>query len=139
MNMFKPSKAKSVAEYLNTAANEQKEMLIFLHDFIKRIVSKLKVHFANNMIGYGSFPYKNAKKEMIEWPTVALACQKNYVSIYICSIVDGQYLVEKYKNELGKVKIGRSCISFKKLEDINLPVLEKVLLMAEKHPGLVKA
>lgn len=136
--MFKPTKAKSVKEYLDTAPKERKEIILFLHQFIQKVAPNLKSHFANNMLGYGSFPYKNYKKEMILWPTVALANQKNYVSIYICSIVDGQYVAEKYKNELGKVKIGRSCISFKKLEDINLLVLKKVLRIAEKHPGMVK-
>lgn len=138
MNMFKAKKAKTVKEYLDAVPAERKEMLLFLDKFIKTVVPKLKSHFANNMLGYGSFTYKNYKKEMIEWPTVALASQKNYVSIYVCSIVDGQYVVEKYKNELGKVTVGRSCISFKKLEDVNLPVLKKVLKEAEKYPGLVK-
>lgn len=136
--MFQPTKAKSVKEYIDAVPAERKKIVLFLNNFIKKIVPKLKVHFANNMLGYGSFPYKNYKKEMIEWPTVALASQKNYVSIYICSIVDGQYVAEKHKKELGKVKVGRSCISFKKLEDINLFALKKVLKVAEKHPGLVK-
>ena len=137
MNMFKQTKAKSVKEYLDDLPKERKAMVLSLHNFIKKTVPKLKVHFANNMLGYGSFPYKNYKKENVEWPTVALASQKNYVSIYICSIVDGQYIAEKYKKELGKVKVGRSCISFKKLEDVNLPVLRKVLRAVGKSPGLV--
>lgn len=137
MNMFKPTKAKTVKGYLDAVPKERKEMVLSLHNFIKKSVPKLKAHFANNMLGYGSFPYKNYKKEMIKWPTVALANQKNYVSIYVCSIADGQYVAEKYKKELGKVKVGRSCISFKKLDDINLPVLKKVLREAEKRPGLI--
>ena len=136
--MFKPTKAKTVKEYLDAVPKEHKEMVMFLNNFIKKAVPKLKVHFANNMLGYGSFPYKNAKKEMIEWPTVALASQKSYVSIYVCSVIDGEYVAEAHKKELGKVKVGRSCISFKKIEDVNLPVLKKVLKVAEKHPGLVK-
>lgn len=137
MNMFKSTKATSVKEYLDAVPKERHELVMSLHDFIKKSVPKLKVHFANNMIGYGSFPYKNYKKEKIEWPTVALACQKNYVSIYVCSIVDGHYVAETYKKDLGKVKVGRSCISLSKIEDVNLTTLKKVLQMAEKHPGLV--
>ena len=136
--MFKPTKAANVKEYLESIPEERKKTMFFLHDFIQKASPKLKSHFAYNMLGYGSFPYKNYKKEMIEWPTVALASQKNYVSIYVCSIVGGQYVAEKYKKELGKVKVGRSCISFRKLEDVNLPVLKKILLVAEKRPGLVK-
>ena len=139
MNMFKPVKAKTVEEYLNQVPEQRKEMILSLHHFIQKISPKLKPHLAYNMLGYGSFPYKNHKKEMIQWPVVALANQKNYVSLYVCSInKEGKYIAEKYKNELGKVSVGKSCIRFKKLTDINLPILKKVIQEAEKNPGLTK-
>ena len=136
MNMFKPVKAKTVAQYLAAVPAERKDTILRLHNFIRKTVPKLKSHFAYNMLGYGSFPYKNHKKEMVSWPTIALANQKNYVSLYVCSIDAGQYVAEKYKKELGKVSVGRSCIRFKKFEDVNLPVLKKVLVAAAKKPGL---
>jgi len=139
MNMFKPTKAKAVAEYIKATPAQRRDTILQLHNFIRKTVPKLKAHFAYNMLGYGSFPYKNYKKDLISWPTIALANQKNYVSLYICSIDAGQYVAEKYKKELGKVSVGRSCIRFKKLEDLNLPVLKKVLLAAAKNPGLIGA
>lgn len=136
MNMFKAVKAKSVESYLASVPKERKELILFLHNFIKKTAPKLKPHFAYNMLGYGSFPYLNYKKEKINWPVVALANQKNYVSLYICALDKGIYIAEKYKKELGKVSVGKSCIRFKKLEDLNLPTLKKVLLLAAKNPGL---
>lgn len=62
---------------------------------------------------------------------------KNYVSVYVCSIHDGKYLAEMYAKELGKVSVGKSCIRFKRLEDIHLPTLKKVIQLAAKSPGLV--
>lgn len=138
-NMFKPVKAGSVAEYLATVPKERKEMVLFLHKFIQKSAPKLKSHFAYNMLGYGSFPYKNYKKETISWPVVALANQKNYISLYVCAVEDGEYLAEKYKAKLGRVSVGKSCIRFKKLDDLNLSELKKVLQKAEKQPGLVGA
>lgn len=79
---------------------------------------------------------KNYKKEIIDWPIVALASQKNYVSLYVCAIEDGEYLAEKYKSKLGTVSVGKSCIRFKKLEDLNLPELEQVIKLAAKNPGI---
>jgi uncharacterized protein YdhG (YjbR/CyaY superfamily) len=136
MNMFKAVKAESVKEYMAQVPEERKETIAFLHDFIQKAAPKLKPHLASNMLGYGGFPYKNYKKEMITWPVVALANQKNYVSVYVCSIAGDQYIAEKYKEELGKVSVGKSCIRFKKLEDVNLPVLKKVIKEAAKNPGL---
>lgn len=88
------------------------------------------------MIGYGKFPYKNYRRETIQWPVFALANQKQYVRIYICSVIDDQHVAEKHKKDLGKVKIGKSCISFRKLDDVSLPALRKVLQLAQSHPGL---
>ena len=136
MNMFKSSKANTVEEYLDQVPSERKEIIDYLHKFIQKTAPSLKPHFAYNMLGYGSFPYKNYKKEDIVWPTIALANQKNYISLYVCSVQDGKYIAETHKDELGKVSVGKSCIRFKKLEDLNLKSLEEVIRLAEKNPGL---
>jgi uncharacterized protein YdhG (YjbR/CyaY superfamily) len=133
--MFKSVKAKTVEEYFAMLPPQRREPMEFLHTFIQKLAPSLKPHFAYNMIGYGSFKYKNYKKEVIDWPTVSLASQKNYISIYICSVENGEYIAEKYKNDLGKVSVGKSCIRFKKLTDLNLTTLEKVIKLAAKSPG----
>lgn len=137
MNMFKPTQAKTVEAYLAAVPKERKELVGFLHEFIQKAAPKLKPHFASNMLGYGSFPYTNPKKQVLEWPVVALANQKAYVSVYVCAVEDGEYLAEKHAKELGKVSVGRSCIRIKKLEDVHLPTLKKVLQAAAKNPGLL--
>ena len=138
MNMFKSTNAKSVEEYLSVLPKERQEPVLFLHDFIQKAVPKLKPHFAYNMLGYGSFACKNYKKEMVDWPVIALASQKNYMSIYVCALDNGEYLAEKFQDKLGKVSVGKSCIRFKKLDDLNLPELAKILKKAAKSPGLVR-
>lgn len=151
MNMFKQVKADSVESYLAQVPEDRKKVIDFLHEFIQKAAPSLKPHFAYNMLGYGSFPYTNYKKEQIDWPIVALANQKNYVSVYVCAVDEGEYIAEKYKDKLGvptqgkasatqgKVSVGKSCIRFKKLEDVNLDVLKKVIQLAAKKPGLVAA
>jgi uncharacterized protein YdhG (YjbR/CyaY superfamily) len=137
MNMFKPTKAKTVKQYMESLPPERREIVEYLHEYIQKTAPTLKPHFAYNMLGYGSFPYKNYKKEIIQWPTIALASQKNHISVYVCAVVDGKYIAETYKDDLGKVKVGKSCINFKKLSDLNFDTLKKVLKAAEKNPGLV--
>ena len=88
------------------------------------------------MPGYGSFTYKSSKGEMLNWPVIAIASQKNYISLYVCALDHGNYLAEKYKAELGKVSVGKSCIRFKSVDDLNLKTLAKVIKRAEKFPGL---
>lgn len=137
--MFKPVKATSITEYFEMLPPERSKPMKFLHTFIKKAAPSLKPNFLYNMPGYGSFTYKNHKKETIDWPVVALASQKNYISMYICAVDSGEYIAEKYSQELGKVNVGKSCIRFKKLEDLNLKTLEKVIQLAAQFPGLVGA
>ena len=137
MNMFKPVKAKTIKKYIDSVPDDRKEDIKFLHKFIQDSAPSLKPYMAYNMLGYGSFKYKNYKGEIIDWPVVALANQKNYISVYVCAVENGEYIAEKFKNELGKVNVGKSCIRFNKLEKVNLPVLKKVIKLAEKNPGLV--
>ena len=137
MNMFKAVKATTVKEYFDMLPQERKEPMEFLHTFIQKVAPSLKPHFAYNMLGYGSFKCKNYKKEIIDWPTVSLASQKNYMSLYICAVQNGEYIAQKHKGILGNVSVGKSCIRFKKIADLNLKALEEVIKIAEKSPGLM--
>ncbi len=137
MNMFKPTKAKTAAEYIALLPADRREAIEFLHTFIQKTAPSLTPHFAYNMLGYGSFPYLNSKKETMEWPVIALANQKQYISLYVCAVRDGKYIAETHKKALGKVSVGKSCIRFKKIEGLDLATLKTVIKAAEKHPGLV--
>lgn len=88
---------------------------------------------AMNMVGYGLFTYKNSSGKEQEWPVLALANQKNYMSLYICALEGGEYVAEKHKTELGKVSVGKSCVRFKKLEDLDLNSLTEILETLEKR------
>lgn len=134
--MFKKSLASNEAEYLALLPEDRKETIVVLDKLIKKTVPSLKPNFASNMLGYGSFKYSNYKNQIIDWPVVSLANQKNYISIYICSVIDGTYLAEKYADKLGNVSVGKSCIRFKKIQDVNLETLKKVLKLASKNAGL---
>lgn len=137
MNMFKPVKATTIKEYFDALPEDRKEPMSLLHQFIQKHAPDFEPFFANNMLGYGTFQCRNYKKEIIDWPVIALANQKNYLSIYVCGVENGEYIAEKHKADLGKVSVGKSCIRINKIEDLNLKTLEKVIKLAARSPGLV--
>ena len=139
MNMFAKNAATSVQEYLLMVPADRKKEFDFLHGFIQKAVPKLKPYYAANMIGYGSFYYPDSKKQKKDWPIIALANQKNYITIYVCTIVGDKAAAEKYKKELGKLTKSITCIRFKKIEEINLDTLKIILKLAEKNPGVAGA
>lgn len=135
MNMFKAVKATSRDEYFSSLSPDRHATITKLDEFIQQVAPTLKPYFAYNMLGYGSFKYKNYKKEVIDWPTVSIANQKNYISLYVCCVQNREYIAEKYKDELGKVSVGKSCIRFKTIEDLDMKTLEKIISIAAASPG----
>ncbi len=126
--------AKTIDEYF-AKAGEREPMLRELDELIRESAPKLDRKIFENMgggaaIGYGLSAYKFANGTLGEWPLIALANQKNYVAVYICAVKDGQYIPEAYKDKLGKVSIGKSCIRFNKIEKINLDGLAEVVRVA---------
>jgi hypothetical protein len=72
------------------------------------------------MLGYGLMPYRpKSAKETTMWPLIALAAQKRHLSLYVCAVVDGEYLAESRADRLGKVSCGKSCIRFTSLDAVD--------------------
>lgn len=132
-NMFKPQAAKNVREYIAQIDEPRKSEIKKLHDFIKKIDPSLKPFIIHNIIGYGKRPYETKSGLTGDWFILGLASQKNYISIYACESDDGAgYIAEKYKKELAPASVGKSCIRYKKFDDIDLKALGKVLKEAAK-------
>ena len=85
------------------------------------------------IIGYGNYSYQRSDKKQVEWFLVGLARQKNYFSLYVNAVEGKKYLAEIYGPRLGKVKTGKSSISFRNLSDVNLDVLSEMI----EHAGRI--
>ena len=83
-----------------------------------------------SIIGYGDHTYQRSDKKTVEWFIVGLAPQKNYNSIYINAADDDGYVIERYADRLGKVKVRGAAITFKKADELDLEVLEEVATLA---------
>jgi uncharacterized protein YdhG (YjbR/CyaY superfamily) len=139
MNMFKPTKAKTPAEYIAALPEPRRSHIKELHELIKKTVPKLKPHILVGMIGYGTYHYKSPSGREEDWSIISLASQKNYISVYICATKDGKYIAEQHKKEFPKASIGKSCIRFKKPEDIDLKLLQKIIKQSVREMPLNEA
>ncbi|MCC7522677.1 DUF1801 domain-containing protein [Candidatus Uhrbacteria bacterium] len=126
--MFKPNTATSVANYFTLIKDDKRRADIKkLHALIRKTVPSYKPVLVSGMIGYGMMPYESKSGRKGVWPRIALASQKNYISVYACAVnKDGKYIAELHKKELPKASIGRSCIRFKNTEAVDLDVLKKI-------------
>jgi hypothetical protein len=134
MNMFKVTDAKTPEEYIEKIEEPRKSQILQLHQLILKTVPQLKPYIISGMIGYGSYHYKYASGREGDWCIIALASQKNYISVYVCAIDGKEYVAESYKSKLPKSSIGKSCIRFKKIEDIDLEILKEIIKKGETKP-----
>ncbi len=121
------SKAETPAEYISELDEPRKTEIKRIDALIRKWAPKLDPHMRSGMIGYGTYHYKYPSGREGDWFKVGLASNKNYISIYACGVKNGGYIAEAYKTRLPKASIGKSCIRFKRLDDLDLGVLEEIV------------
>ena len=125
--MLGTAKAGTPKEYIEGVAEPRRSELRELHRLITRTAPKLKAKLWGGMIGYGSYHYRYATGREGDWFVVGLMSRKGGISFYACLGDGKQYIAEKYKRQLPKASIGRSCIRFRRLADVDLRVLAKII------------
>ena len=119
--MQAPAHIRTPAQYLASLPDERRASLTVLHRAIVKAVPKLKPLIIYGMLGYGKFHYRYDSGREGDAAVICLASQKQYISLYVLAEEDGVNLAEASKAKLGKVSVGKCCIRFRKLEDLNLP------------------
>ena len=75
------------------------------------------------IIGFGKYHYKYASGHQGEAPLLGFSPRKAEFSLYVTAPGNDD---QKLLDELGKYSMGKACIYFKKLSDLNLDTLEKL-------------
>lgn len=116
-----------VVEFINSFADtEQKkkdsfELLKLMQDF----TGYEPKMWGPSIIGFGQYHYKSERSSQEgDWPLVGFSPRKSAISLYVYSGCSGQ---DDLLKELGKFKMGKSCIYVKKLSDINQETLKKLI------------
>ena len=124
--------SKSVKALVDSIEDESKRRDVkLLLSIFKKITGKNpKIWGDNNMIGFGKYKYKRkGGKDEFEWFNCGFAPRKSNITIYLTCYLEKE---EKLLKKLGKCKWGKGCLYIKKLDDINLDVLKKLI---EKNKG----
>lgn len=130
--MHGQSDAKTVEEYIDRLDEPRRSELSQLDELVRGVAPELNPTMSYRMPGYGSYHYKYASGREGDWAVIQMASNKNYISFYVSCTDDGKYLAESYKDRLPKASIGKSCIRFKKLTDIDLGILEEIIQKSAK-------
>lgn len=82
------------------------------------------------IIGFGTYHYKYASGYEGDAPLIGFSPRKAAFSLYVSAPESGD---GNLLNDLGKYKMAKACIYFKKLSDLNLDVLEKLCKSTIKY------
>lgn len=119
--MKAPDHIQTPTQYLASLPAERRADVTALHKAIRQAAPSLKPHIAYGGLGYGTYPFKYASGRVVDMPLVGLASQKRHIGLYFCCAGADGYLPDNKRKGLGKVSVGKSCIRFKRLADLNLP------------------
>ena len=118
-------------EFIAQLDEPRRSQIRQLHELICTTAPELEPHVVSGMLGYGTYHYVYASGREGDWPILGIADRKRAISFYAsCATVDGRYLAEEFRDRLPKADVGKSCIRIRKLEDIDLGVLEELVKRA---------
>lgn len=131
----KPTK-KSVAAFLKSVTDSQKRNDTETVIAIMSDATKCEpVMWGASIIGFGTYRYQYATGREGDWPIVGLSPRKTNLTIYIMAGFDAY---EGLLAKLGKHSTGSSCLYIKRLADVDIAVLKKLIVqsvaaMKRKH------
>jgi hypothetical protein len=122
------SKELTVEAYINSLPEERKLPMMNLRNILLKSIPKgFKEEMSYGMIGYvvphSLYPKGYHCSPELPLPFLSVASQKNFIAIYHMGMYEKPELLNWFTNEYaqrvkGKLDIGKSCIRFKKPENI---------------------
>lgn len=130
----------NVQTFLESIEDEQKrkDSFVLLDMFTEISWEKAKMWWTA-IIWFWTYSYESKSWCAGDWMRTGFSPRKNALSVYIMPWYD--MWMESLLEKLGKHKMGKSCLTIKKLSDIDLKILEKIIqkwldIMNEKYPKL---
>jgi hypothetical protein len=119
--------ASTPAEYIAQLDEPRKSEIAQLHELIRAAAPALTPCVHSGLLGYGPYHYKYASGHEGDTCYISLASNKNYISLYVAVNDAGGYVAERYREALPKASIGKSCIRFTRLSDLDQSTLRSLL------------
>jgi len=122
------SDAKTPEEYINSLPPERKEAIsklrkIILKNLPKGFLETMGYGMLSYVVPHSIYPDGYHCKPETPLPFISVASQKNFVAVYHAGVYAHKELLDWFVNEYPKhvsrkLDMGKSCIRFKKLEEI---------------------
>ena len=121
---------QDVTAFVNAVPDERKRKDSFKLIEIMSGITGLKPYmWGPTIIGFGNYHYKYASGHEGDAPIAGFSPRKSAITLYTATEFPGK---KELLKQLGKHKSSVSCVYFKTLDDINIPVLKKMIIASIK-------
>ncbi len=121
----------SVDDYLDEIEDEtRRQDCRTLVRIMKKVTGAKPRMWGPSIVGFGTYHYKYASGREGDWPLTGFSSRKRELTLYIMA---GYTRDEELMAKLGKHKTGKSCLYVKRLADVDLKVLERLVTASVEH------
>lgn len=125
-----PTGPTEPAAWLAALDDVRRPQLEELDARIRKVAPELRRYVHRGFLSYGSYAYRGKSGRSGEWMCIALASNKQYISLYA-----GPIGLEPFAERLPKANLGRGCIRFKRVSDVDLDVIDDVIRASAATDG----
>ena len=116
----------SIEDYIASRANEQQRSdCLELMALFKKVTRHSPRMWGPSIVGYGSYRYTYESGRTGEAPLAGFAIRGRELVVYVVAEGDKQ---KSLLSKLGKHKMGKVCLYFKQLADLDRSVLERLVV-----------
>jgi hypothetical protein len=120
----RPTK-ESVSGFLKKISDKDRRAdCLKVLEIMKDVTGEDPEMWGTSIVGFGRYRYKYESGTKGEWMITGFSPRKSDLTLYIMM---GFEPVSDLMSRLGKHKTGKSCLYIKKLDDVDLGVLKKIV------------
>lgn len=129
---------ESVENFLNKIKDEGvRDDCHAITKIMKKATGSLPRMWGSNIVGFGTYHYKYESGHEGDACLTGFSPRKQNITLYV---MPGASTRDDLLTKLGKHKAGKGCLYIKKLDDMNVPILEmfikeSVNFLKEKYPA----
>jgi len=117
--------SKSVTDFINSVTGEIKRKDSFqIIDIMQKLTGFEPKMWGPSIIGFGNYHYKYESGHEGDMPLAAFSPRSTVIVFYFAEEFENR---EELFQRLGKHKTGKVCVYIKKLADIDISVLKKMI------------
>ena len=121
----------SVDDFLNSIKDDQvRKDCWTIAEMMQKATKAKPQMWGPSIIGFGSRRYKYPNGREMDWMVIAFSPRKQNITLYLSRDFEGY---DELMEQLGKHSCSKACLYIKRLSDIHLPTLKKLINSTVKH------